>query len=1145
MEHKKCPTIIIEDVPIGKDEFKDDGIGAHERVANAISELLMNEHGGKVIGLEGKWGAGKSNVVKIIRNKCESDDFAVVQFDAWAHVGDPLRRTYLETVIQSLQKKGWIDNKAWDKVIEELAKRVSSNSRRVIPAYSKLGIFFGLSVLFLPLGNNLLSSTSNNIFFNDISEFLHVPTGVLGLLFIFAPFIILFLNLIRVICKRLKSFIKPPSIIETEEKQSEWAFLNSQSLIRETSHSIQTPEPTSIEFEKYFSLLLNEALSKRQRKILLVLDNLDRVEPKTALEIWSTLQAFVQEHHHRDKTWFPRLWILVPNDPEGLKRIWEQPNGNNSSPVADSFFDKSFQIRFQVPPPVLSNWKKYLYELLQTALPNHGEKDKHEVYQVFSLLRENPNIPPTPRQLKIFVNQLGAIHRQWEDNYPLADMAYFSLRSNKVGNLTEMLRTGKLPEAEAVRILSNDIKKNMAGLAFNVDAKLGQELLLGDSIYNALINSEQDELLKLKDAHKQGFWDVLDTVIPERIVYCSDEQISNVIHCFQNYELIENAPIEDINSIKEHICKSTKAVPLWNRFNKRTSESLITICQWKNDLDFSKAIYSTVTKSLVATKLQPNHIGEVTESTLAFLDGFIKLGHLEHINSTISLNLGVEEWFSVCEYIEKNKNQKIAVRKIVSVVKVLELENLLITNINNGRFDERQLIAMKVTPLTAYDNKWENLVKILFNRLNFSSGASTKESNLLLTALFELSRIGTTDALTKISSLVHDGHILHYLEQAHAETNIPAKALMLFTYLREKPDNARSNIVGNGENGYTTLSNSLNSADKILSGEFVKLLYEWNEVDLISKIIEAKKEKGYNNFIVECLRTVIDSERPEEVFTPDLIYQSWTTLKSKLGADFDKLLDKLATKPELYNRFKEDTFYPQDAELFIKLISKNNSEVPAFKIWLKDTIEKLNTEEWTDALNDNPEILDLLLFLEERDTKITLDTAFSDALKIHAAQVITGQKQVEEKLHGKWQNILSLLKNPIRIELRNNLLELVNEAKGKISSNFMAIYKDEIFTKDTMSSNAKTPSNILVPMLQERQLYSLNWMNEFFRAYPRFLEDNQNTANDAFKIRLQRSLIDTTEDDAQKIIVEIAKTLNIETLKSTVETEIETTTEQK
>src|SRR5205809_57795 len=100
-----CPTRLLSDEPVSSDAF-----GPHKRIAHAIAELIVsNEAEGLSIGLEGSWGSGKSTVAKLLTDLITPEkNTAVVSFDAWAHEGDPLRRTFLENLIRNLPKM-WID----------------------------------------------------------------------------------------------------------------------------------------------------------------------------------------------------------------------------------------------------------------------------------------------------------------------------------------------------------------------------------------------------------------------------------------------------------------------------------------------------------------------------------------------------------------------------------------------------------------------------------------------------------------------------------------------------------------------------------------------------------------------------------------------------------------------------------------------------------------------------------------------------------------------------------------------------------------------------------------------------------------------------------------------------------------------------
>ncbi len=116
---KRCPTNLLVDSPSDVDEF-----GPHQRVACAIGDLVRSEKGGRSIGISGKWGAGKSTVLSLLRTELQQlPNHDMWVFDAWAHEGDPLRRTFLESLISFLSKKKWIDESRWAKRVEELSGR--------------------------------------------------------------------------------------------------------------------------------------------------------------------------------------------------------------------------------------------------------------------------------------------------------------------------------------------------------------------------------------------------------------------------------------------------------------------------------------------------------------------------------------------------------------------------------------------------------------------------------------------------------------------------------------------------------------------------------------------------------------------------------------------------------------------------------------------------------------------------------------------------------------------------------------------------------------------------------------------------------------------------------------------------------------
>ena len=127
-------------------------------MARSIAELVRTEAGGKAIGLEGGWGAGKSTIVNLastILNETKNGQYRTVVFDTWAHQGDPLRRTFLENLI-TREAFNWVNSKKWHSRLAALTKRRSEETTRVIPRLEPTGIGFALTLLLIPVGSALI-----------------------------------------------------------------------------------------------------------------------------------------------------------------------------------------------------------------------------------------------------------------------------------------------------------------------------------------------------------------------------------------------------------------------------------------------------------------------------------------------------------------------------------------------------------------------------------------------------------------------------------------------------------------------------------------------------------------------------------------------------------------------------------------------------------------------------------------------------------------------------------------------------------------------------------------------------------------------------------------------------------------------------
>ena len=496
----RCPTRLLEDSPALEDRFG----GAHRRLAEALSELAATEPGGRTVALEGGWGSGKSTVVQLLKSIFTSSSHAVVVFDAWAHQGDPLRRAFLETVIAELrtESRAWLDETRWGEKLEALAKRRRVETQRTRPRIEWLGRVLLALLLLVPLGGVLL----NRGLQEDDGHLI-----ALGVVLALGP-------LVAVLCAAAIALIRGRSF----DFDSLLALVIRHIDSEVNRESIETPDPTSIEFEANFHDIVSEALAAPDRRLVIVLDNLDRVDPQSARDIVATLQVFVGSEEHA-LPGFERLWLLIPYDRIGLASVWSATAVDRGA-EGDTFLDKLFAARFSTPPMAISAWHEYLRELLGEALPRHVTADFDMIIQLFArrqaIATSHGQGPadanagrlveaPTPRELKLFVNQIGVLHRQWDDDFELETLAYFVLLHRYGLDLASGLRSGTLPQEALVPVLPADARRQLAALHYGDSPERAEQLLYEEPLEAALAAGDGQAVGNSGSAH--GFFAVLES----------------------------------------------------------------------------------------------------------------------------------------------------------------------------------------------------------------------------------------------------------------------------------------------------------------------------------------------------------------------------------------------------------------------------------------------------------------------------------------------------------------------------------------------------------------------------------------------------------------------------------------------------------
>lgn len=358
--------------PVDVDLFGGKG---HEQVARAIANVLISDSSQHLIGIEGSLGAGKSTVIKIIDGLVKPHNFQMVTFDADRYHTNlkPALISLIEAELKVLIGKNDKYRLAKLTTVVEVAlgkrfeytKETSSN----VPIPS---VIFA----FLLIASAFQTKPTLEFFFKWMGNVadLNKLTGFASLLIWISP------ALFYGVMKFCGNNIKLGDLVKK----------NSEDKIKEVINVNR--EVGAMELREAFGTFAS--LIPKGKALVLVIDNIDRVSPEIARELWSDLEILTSLGSKQFR-------ILLPYSEEHLARALEKSSDDESA-SGKEFISKRIPVPFAAPPIVTTGWREQFDEYWSDTLPEIDGKDGvKDLIDIWA-----PKV--TPRYLKSLVNRIGA-----------------------------------------------------------------------------------------------------------------------------------------------------------------------------------------------------------------------------------------------------------------------------------------------------------------------------------------------------------------------------------------------------------------------------------------------------------------------------------------------------------------------------------------------------------------------------------------------------------------------------------------------------------------------------------------------------------------------------------------------------------------
>jgi hypothetical protein len=230
--------------------------------------------------------------------------------------------------------------------------------------------------------------------------------------------------------------------------------------------------------------------------------------------------------------------------------------------------------------------------------------------------------------LKLFVNQIGAILRQWGREVPIGHVAYFVLEHRKSDKLLNRLRRGEITTSDDSRLFeSGALTDSLAGLIFNVRPVKGRELLLGELIRQALL--EDGDLNEIAESHPEGFWPVFETVVQAELIGANAQHLGRAAIKLRDSRLLE-ANRYEVKTAMSSLGKGVEGITSVGPWDEPMANGVAALCELLKDEAKSHRLFGGV-GAVLATQAKPPLEPEViVQSLTTILDVADALGHQHH-----------------------------------------------------------------------------------------------------------------------------------------------------------------------------------------------------------------------------------------------------------------------------------------------------------------------------------------------------------------------------------------------------------------------------------------------------------------------------------------------------------------------------------
>ncbi|MEG1502387.1 MAG: P-loop NTPase fold protein [Anaerovoracaceae bacterium] len=353
-----------------RDQFK------HQDIAKNIINIIENNAPPFNIAIVGKWGLGKSSLINMVKQHLapKKEEYIIEDINAWKYEKEALKRVLLRKTLSNLE---YTDKSALTEFLDGLTShkgQVDDNPKTFcehfktewLPLFVDAILIYVIGVILSIVGQCIISQINVSQF--DFDAWISFLLSSFATNF-YIPLLVVLLGKYINVSKGKYNFKITPPITSVDEYEME----------------------------------LEKRLSKeryKNKKIIITVDDLDRLTPNKIVEALDAIKAFVG---------YPNFVFIVPFDDTILKDAIKKEKTNfvyneHLTIESDLFLDKLFQYKISLPSVIQSNIPQYAIDASRQDASDLVELCGEENFDLICkeiLIHKKVS---TPRQAKKIIN---------------------------------------------------------------------------------------------------------------------------------------------------------------------------------------------------------------------------------------------------------------------------------------------------------------------------------------------------------------------------------------------------------------------------------------------------------------------------------------------------------------------------------------------------------------------------------------------------------------------------------------------------------------------------------------------------------------------------------------------------------------------